>query len=224
MKQDIDSIGQQAQPATGTGSKREAALLEELSQRVLWRGDVAFWRRLFLGPACATIRFEARQLTLLAGDAPLAGIHRGELERLATRVGGEVQIARRADLVLSFDEPDTALEAAVMLQRLSEGRRVRTAITTVLCMVACFEVDGREYRVVIGPEMDEAEDAVLRAASGTILVSAETHDQMGGEFSDSVRDGVVTTEMDEQGVTQACITLAPHRSAALSTFAGLGLV
>jgi hypothetical protein len=72
--------------------------------------------------------------------------------------------------------------------------------------------------------MEEAEEAVARAAAGTILVSAETHEQMGGDFADSVRDGVVTTEMDEQGVTQACITLAPHRSAAMSTFAGLGRV
>lgn len=211
-----------AHRAGNAGAQREAMLLESLSQRVLWRGDIAFWRRLFLGAACATIRFEARQLTLLAGDAPLAGIHRGELERLAIRVGGEVQIASRADMVLSFSEPDIALEAAVTLQRLSEGRRVRIAVSTVLCMVACFEVDGREHRVVVGPEMEEAEEALARAAAGTILVSAETHEQLGGDFADSVRDGVVTTEMDEQGVTQACITLAPHRSAAMSTFAGLG--
>ena len=76
--------------------------------------------------------------------------------------------------------------------------------------------------MVVGPEMDEAEERWTRAAAGTILVSAETHELLGGDFADSVRDGVVTTEMDEQGVTQACITLAPHRSAALSTFAGLG--
>jgi hypothetical protein len=223
-EQDMDSMGSDTQRAIGAGAQREAVLLEALSQRVLWRGDIAFWRKLFLGEACATIRFEASQLTLLAGDAPLAGIHRGELERLATQVGGEVQIPRRADLLLSFSEPETALEAAVVLQRLSEGRRVRTAVSTVLCMVACFEVDGRDYRIVVGPELEEAEDSVLRTALGTILVSAETHEQVGGDFADSVRDGVVTTEMDEQGVTQACITLAPHRSAAMSTFAGLGRV
>ena len=218
----MDTTGSIKQQAPAAGAQREASLLEDLSQRVLWRGDIAFWRKLFLGAACATIRFEARHLTLLAGDAPLAGIHRGELEKLATRVGGEVQIPRRADVVLSFDEPETAQEAAVVLQRLSEGRRVRTAVTTVLCMVACFELEGRGYRIVVGPELEEAEEAVLRAAQGTILVSAETHEQVGGDFADSVRDGVVTTEMDEQGVTQACITLAPHRSAAMSTFAGLG--
>src|SRR5690349_12813215 len=138
--------------AAAAGAQREAVLLEALSQRVLWRGDIAFWRELFLGAACATIRFEARQLTLLAGDAPLAGIQRGELERLAARVGGEVQIPDRADVLLSFSRPETALEAAVMLQRLSEGRRVRTAVSTVLCMVACFELHGREWRIVVGPE------------------------------------------------------------------------
>ena len=210
--------------SNGVGAQRDAVLLEMLSQRVLWRGDVAFWRRLFLGPACAGIRFEARRLTLVAGDAPLAGIHHGELEHLAARVKGEVQIAARADFALSFDDAATALDAALMLQRLSEGRRVRMAVSTVVCMVALFELDGREYRVVVGPEMDEAEDALRRASPGTIVVSAETHDELGGDFADSVRDGVVTTEMDDQGVTQASITLAPHRSAALSTFAGLGLV
>src|SRR5687767_13100036 len=84
------------------GVQREAMLLESLSQRVLWRGDIGFWRKLFLGDACGTIRFEARELTLLAGDAPLAGSHLGELERLATALGGEVQIASRSDMVLSF--------------------------------------------------------------------------------------------------------------------------
>ena len=218
----MQGAGPNVQRVIKVGPQRDAMLLDSLSQRVLWRGDIAFWRRLFLGPACATIRFEARQLTLLAGDAPLAGIHRGELEQLALRVGGDVQIPSRADLVLSFSEPETALEAAVTLQRLSEGRGVRVAVSTVLCMVACFELDGRQHRVVVGPEMEEAEEALGRAAAGTILVSAETHEQMGGDFADSVRDGVVTTEMDEQGVTQTCITLAPHRSAAMSTFAGLG--
>lgn len=217
---DMSEVNQQRPGAVG--AQRDAMLLESLSQRVLWRGDIGFWRKLFLGAACATIRFEARQLTLLAGDVPLADIHRGELERLATRLGGEVQIASRADMVLSFADAETALEAAVTLQRLAEGRRVRIAVTTVLCMVACFDVDGRGHRLVVGPEMDEAEHALARAAVGTILVSAETHELLGGDFADSVNDAVVTTEMDEQGVTQACITLAPHRSAAMSTFAGLG--
>ena len=90
--------------SNGMGTQRDAVLLEKLSQRVLWRGDVAFWRKLFLGAACASIRFEARRLTLVAGDTPLAGIHRGELERLAARVGGDLQIPERADLVLSFSE------------------------------------------------------------------------------------------------------------------------
>ena len=202
--------------------RRDAMLLESLSQQVLWRGDIGFWRELFLGDACATIRFEARQLTLLACDAPLAGIDRGELERLATCLGGEVQIATRADLVLSFASADTALEAAVVLQRLSEGHLVRTAVSTDLCMVACFELGGREHRMVVGPEIAEAETALARTAAGTILVSAETHELLGSDFAQSVSNAVITTEMDEQGVTQACITLAPHRSAAMSTFAGLG--
>jgi hypothetical protein len=223
-EQDMDAKGSNGHRVPAAGAQREAVLLESLSQRVLWRGDIGFWRTLFLGPACASIRFEAQQLTLLAGDAPLAGIHRAELERLATRVGGELQIPRRADMVLSFDSAVAALEAAVVLQRLSEGRRVRIAVNTVLCMVACFEVDGRAHRVVVGTEIDEAEEALAHAAAGTILVSGETHELLGADFADSVRDGVVTTEMDEQGVTQACITLAPHRSAAMSTFAGLGLV
>lgn len=218
----MDRTGENGGRVETTGAQRDAMLMESLSQRVLWRGDIGLWRRLFLGAACATIRFEARQLTLLAGDAPLADIHRGELERLAACLGGEVQIASRADLLLSFAGAETALEAAVTLQRLSEGRRVRIAVSTVLCMVACFELDGRGHRLVVGPELEEAEQALARAAAGTILVSAETHELLGGDFADSVNDAVVTTEMDEQGVTQACITLAPHRCAAMSTFAGLG--
>ena len=204
-------------------SGARALMLEAFSNRMLRHGDVDAWRRVFLGPAYGSIQFETVQVTIVAADAPLAAISAEERQELADRLGGDMQPSRQVELVLAFDDAAIALRGAVMLQRLSAGRRVRTALTSALCTVASFDAERVGQRVVFGPEVEEAEAALAQAARGTIVLSASTYALLGEGVGDQVRDGVVTTELDQQTVTRACITLAPHASAAMSTFAGLGL-
>lgn len=207
---------------SGPGGTR-ALMLEAFSNRMLRHGDVDAWRRIFLGPAYGSIRFEAVQVTLVAADAPLAAISAEERQELADRLGGDLQPSRRVELVLAFDDAASALRGAVMLQRLSAGRRVRTTLSSAVCTVACFDAERVGQRVVFGAEVEEAEAGLAQAARGTIVLSASTYSLLGDDVGEQVKDGVLTTELDQQTVTRACITLAPHASAALSTFAGLGL-
>lgn len=200
-----------------------ALMLEAFSNRMLRHGDVDAWRRVFLGPAYGSIRFETAQVTLVAADAPLAAISPEERQELADRLGGDLQPSRRVELVLAFDDAASALRGAVMLQRLSAGRRVRTALTSAVCTVACFDAERVGQRVLFGPEVEEAEAGLEHAARGTIVLAASTYALLGEGVGEQVQDGVLTTELDQQTVTRACITLAPHASAAMSTFAGLGL-
>lgn len=220
----MQSIEATERPASesGPGGAR-ALMLEAFSNRMLRHGDVDAWRRLFLGPAYGSIRFETVQVTLVAADAPLAAISAEERQELADRLGGDLQPSRRVELVLAFDDAASALRGAVMLQRLSAGRSVRTALSSAVCTVACFDAERVGQRVVFGPEVEEAEAGLAQAARGTIVLSASTYSLLGEDVGEQVKDGVLTTELDQQTVTRACITLAPHASAALSTFAGLGL-
>jgi hypothetical protein len=199
-----------------------AALLEALSQRVLRHWQVDAWRQLFLGPAYASIRMETVQLTLLATDSPLPKLDRMEVEMLAQRLGGNPEAALGADLVLSFQRPSAALRAALVLQRLSPHRKVRTALASHACTVACFELNGEPQRLVIGAAMEHVERAVTQVAPGTIFVSPETYALVEDRLGEHVRDAIIATELDDQMVTQASITLAPQPSEWVSTFAGLG--
>lgn len=210
-----------ADPGMSAG---RALMLEALSQRMLRHCDVELWRQLFLGPAYASIRFEVAQRTVLAADAPLASFSGDESAMLAARFGAEVEPSGEVDLLLSFQQPSAALRAAMVLQRLASRRRVRAALSTALCTIACYEMDGVAHRMIVGSEIERAADAIAQAAPGTIVISAETYAFIGDRISEQVPDGLVLTELEhDHTVRQASITLAPPASAALSTFAGLGL-
>jgi hypothetical protein len=55
------------------------------------------------------------------------------------------------------------------------------------------------------------------------VIGSETCELVAPFLADEVRDGLITTECEGERVTQVCITLAPHASADLSTFAGIGM-
>jgi hypothetical protein len=198
--------------------------VEALSHRLLRHGGAEMWRQVFLGPAFATLRFEVAQLTLLATDAPLTEFSPNEAAMLAARLRAQVQPSASVDLLLAFPQAADALRAAMVLQRLSDRRNVRTSVSTASCTVACFELGGDARRLIVGPEIECAEEGVAEAAPGTIVICAETYALLGDRLSEHVQDGLVITEGDEYTVTRASITLAPPASAALSTFAGIGLM
>lgn len=198
-------------------------MVESLSHRLLRHAGTEMWRQVFLGPAYATLRFEVAQLTLLASDAPLAEFSANEAAMLAARLAAHVQPSATVDLLLGFPQADDALRAAILLQRLSDGRKVRTSVGTFSCNVACFELEGATRRLVVGPEIVRAEEGVAQSTPGTIVISAETYALLG-ELADQVQHGLLMTEGDDGTVTRASITLPPAASAALSTFAGIGLL
>lgn len=199
-------------------------LVESLSHRLLRHGGTELWRQVFLGPAFATLRFEVTQLTLLASDAPVAEFSATESAMLASRLGADMQPSASVDLLLGFPHADDALRAAMVLQRLSDGRKVRTSVGTCSCTVACFELDGETRRLAVGPEIARAEESLRQSVPGTIVISAETYAVLGERMGEQVQDGLLITEGDEGTVTRASITLPPSASAALSTFAGIGLM
>lgn len=201
----------------------QALLMEALCERLLRHGDVDLWRQVFLGSAYETIRFETSPLTLLATDDPLADISASEGAELAARLGGRAEPSKVAELVLSFRRATDALRAGVILQRLAGRRQIRSVLSTAPCTVASFELQGGTCRMVVGREIERAESGVRQAAAGTIMVSAETYAVLGDRI-DQLSDGLVIAEMQDETVMHATITLAPHGSADMSTFAGLGLV
>jgi hypothetical protein len=205
-------------------SATHALMLETLSQRMLRHCHVEQWREVFLGAAYETIRFDVAQRTVVATDAPLASFSAEEAAALAARLGGVREPSVTVDLVLSFEDPADALRAAMLLQRLAAGRRVRTSLSTAPCTLACYELGGEVRRLIIGAEIHRAEAAMEQAVPGTVVVSAETYALLGERINEHVPDGLVATELEHETVRQASITLAPHASAPMSTFAGLGLI
>lgn len=197
-------------------------LLEALSERLLRHADASVWRAIFLDPEHAKVSFETLRCTVLASDSPLDKVSVEEGSLLADRLGAEEQPATTSDLLLSFRSPLAALRAALVLQRLSAGRSVRTAVTSVAGTVATVEIDGQVRRILIGPGIERAELAVSESVAGTIWVCGETYNALGDTIAEHVRDGLVIAELDEEIVTCASITLPPHASAEASTFAGLG--
>jgi hypothetical protein len=199
-------------------------MLEALSHRVLRHWDAQAWRDLFLGSAHASIRFRRASLTLLLADSPLPGMKREEAGLLASRLRAEAEVAGNSDVGLAFREPAAALRAALLLQRLAVRANVRGALTVARCTVASFELGGVQRQLVIGPEVERAQESVLAAPPGTVLVSGDAYALVADELGEEARDAIVATELHGEQVTRASITLAPRPTEFCSTFAGLGQV
>ncbi|RYF39067.1 MAG: hypothetical protein EOO25_15820 [Comamonadaceae bacterium] len=206
---------------SGSSTPGPHPMRDALSQRMLRHCGVSAWREAFLGAANATLRFEARQYTLLASDAPLASFSEEEARLLAEHLGAQLQPSANVDLVLAFEQPSAALHAAMVLQRL--GHRVRCALSTAMYTEACYESQDGPRRLVVGTALDAAEGALAQAVPGTIVLCAQSYALLAEQIGEHAPEGMLATEMEDETVRQASITLAPPASAALSTFAGLGL-
>lgn len=202
-------------------SRSHADLLDALSDRLLRHGAPETWRKVFLGTACGAIRFEHQVLTLLWTDTP-ADFSAGELVVLAARFDGRSERLDGNAVMFSFEEPLHALRAAMVLQKLATTQRIRCSLSTEACHIARFEVDGQERCVVLPPDLEQTRSEGTRAAPGAIAISPETYAALEAHIGE-LRDGLLATEMEDETVTGASITLAPAHADALSTFAGLGL-
>lgn len=198
------------------------ALREALSERLIRSGALETWSDLFLSGAFDTIRFGSVSCSLLASDDPLdADVDSGLLAR---RLGARAQPSMVAGQMLAFGEALAAVRSALVIQRLAPTRRLRSAVSTFRCHVARFELAGRTQRVLFGAAIDQAEAGLAQVAAGTIAICPATYALLGDRIADHAPEAMIATESANDTVTQAFITLPPQRAAAMSTFAGIGLV
>jgi len=92
-----------------------------------------------------------------------------------------------------------------------------------MCTEACYEAATGTRRLVVGAPIEAAEASLGQSVPGTIVLCAQSYALLAEQIGEHAPDGLLATEMEDETVRQASITLAPPASAALSTFAGLGL-
>jgi hypothetical protein len=206
----------------GSDGQAADALREALSERLMRSGALATWCDLFMSSAIDTIRFESITCSLLASDDPLDDDVDPGL--LAKRLKASAQPSAAAGQLLAFREALSAVRSAIVIQRLAPTRRLRSAVSTFECNVARFELEGRTQEVLFGPAIEQAEAALAHAAAGTIAICPVTYALLGDRIADHAPEAMIATESADNRVTQAFITLPPQRAAAMSTFAGIGLV
>lgn len=125
---------------------------------------------------------------------------------------------------LAFADAREALLVALHLQQ-TASRPLRCALVTLECTVASSGAAGAPpLQMTLGGERQVCEARARRVPPGTIGLCARTWEQVEPDIDAYTRTALVATEMVDDVVTAAEITLPPPRQAALSTFAGLGLV
>ena len=213
--------GEPGSMATTDGQRAED-LRDALSERLIRSGALETWSDLFLSEAIESIQFGAMTCSLLASDDPLDDDVDPGL--LAKRLRGVAQPSVVAGQMLAFREALSAVRSAIVIQRLAPTRRLRSAVRTFQCKVARFELAGRTQQVLFGPAIEQAEAALAQVAAGTIAICPATYALLGDRIGDHAPEAMIATESANDTVTQAFITLPPQRAAAMSTFAGIGLV
>ena len=199
----------------------DAILLEVLSDRLLTDFPHEVWRRAFFDAAPAQARFAREEVTFLCTDPLEPEWSIRAATALARRHGGRLE-HDGAWTTLAFPDPQQALEVALLLQR-GSARRLRCALVTSECTVASYEIDGTLHSLSLGCEHVVSQGRAERVPPGTIHLCAQTYLRLGDRIDLHTRSALVATELQDDVVTSAAITLPPSRQAALSTFAGLGL-
>lgn len=179
------------------------------------------WRRAFLDAAPPPMQFSRDEVTFLSTDPPEAEDSAADALAIARRHGGRLE-HQGEWTTLAFADSRQALAAALQLQR-TAARRLRCALVTVECTVATYEDGGTAHSLSLGQEHALSQERAGRVPAGTIHVCARTWLRLGDSIETQTRCALVATELEDDVVTSAAITLPPPREAALSTFAGLGL-
>lgn len=200
-----------------------ALKLEALSDQLLRWGLADSWREIFLGRGSDSVFFLQRPFTIVCSDAPAGSPHDPAIALLARRHGGFVQAGSQLHVSLGFEDPAEALRTAVTLQRLAERTRLRTAITSGVYTAAFVVVDGVRRMLLLDGAVAAADRAALAAPPGSIHVCAQTYALLHPQIGREISSAMVTTEIHDDEISSATVTLPPAASSELSTFAGLGL-
>jgi hypothetical protein len=201
----------------------QATQMEALSDLLLRRHEAALWREVFLGSTPRPVCFEEATLTLVCTDAPCHSWRQAELAKLAARFGGWCESVGARSALLCFSQPQLAVRAALLLQKIGADLQVRSAVLAGKCKVAGIDVDGELRHFVLASQEGLAEAALQRVAPGVVEIAPETYEKLDALLAEETGGALVMTEFDDtEAATQTSITLVPTRSAAMSTFAGLG--
>jgi hypothetical protein len=197
--------------------------MDALSQHLLERKELTLWRRVFLATEERRVEFEEDTVYLVCTDAPRHRWNPSELAALAQRFGGWHEPLGEVDALLAFRDAAGAMRAALLLQQIGADSSVRAAVSTAYCSIACIEADGDTRRVAVLPPLAVApEDTLRRVPPSTLVICANCYEALEPLLAEEARDVLVTTEYDPGELPEASITLLPHATCAMSTFAGLG--
>lgn len=202
-------------------------LQDEFSEQVRRCFPVGVWRSLFLDrTGYAEFGSAVRCLLCIEiptqGPLPRDGLVRA-LRRLAPPHGGVVDPCLDEFALVSFADPQSALKLAVGLQRLAPRARLRLGIATGRCQMVLGSAHGTDFLILLGKERARAEELTKRAAPATVQLAPEAYEQLQEEIGQGLGGCLVVAEFSEDVLTEVSLTLPPHQSADMSTFAGLGL-
>lgn len=208
-------------------SPKRAWLLEALSERMLRHHPSAGWRKLFIDPAGRErIVFEDGHGILLCAhlqDRNVAGSAaiQSEFAFIASTHRADVDPCPSGDLLMCFEDPARALDAALDLHQLAGGTRLQVGLAMGERAVAVVDADGGRLRVSLGAAVDCATRVSRMAPAGTVRMDPSVYELLQDRIRELPRC-VVSTEFDATGVEAVSLVMAPRPSEALSTFAGLG--
>jgi class 3 adenylate cyclase len=208
-------------------SPKRSWLLEALSERMLRQHPSASWRSIFIDPAGQDrVVFEEGHGILLCAhlqDRNLAGTDslRAEFSFIASAHGADVDPCPTGDLLMCFDDPASALAAALDLHQLVGGTRLQVGLAMGERAVAIVDAGGPALRISLGAAVDCATRVSRMAPAGTVRLEPAVFELVQERVRQLPRC-VVSTEYDDTGIEAVSLVMAPKASEALSTFAGLG--
>jgi hypothetical protein len=203
-------------------------LTEEFADQVRRHFSDGVWRSLFQ-ERTGHAQFGTATRTVLCVEWPDSGALAGPalqtmVERLARLHQGHVDPCGEAFLFISFSRPEAALRTALALQRATTRAKLRMGLHVGRCNVAKARAEGADFLVLLGPERARAEALAVRAAPGTVQLSPDVYDALGGQISDDLGSCVLMAEFDGELLSDISLALPPDSTSEYSTFAGLGLV
>lgn len=172
--------------------------------------------------------FGSTTRTLLCVERPSSGPVKREtvlasISRLAPRHHGMLDPCAEEFAIVTFAEPESALQMAVALQRLMPRARLRMGLAIGRCRMAQCSAAGQDFLLLLGRERARVEALTARAAPGTVQLAPEAYEVLETPISHDLGSCVLLAEFDGDVLTEVSLTLPPDRAAQLSTFAGLGL-
>jgi hypothetical protein len=198
-------------------------MLEELSDSLLRWGLSDTWRSIFAGDNSGCVEFRQRSFTVLCSELPDDSSGEAMLRVIARRYAAAIELRGELPLAMAFEQPGIALSAAIALQRLTQGKRLRTGIRIWTFDAALIMVERQPLMLLLGDIVGKAERVAQMSSPGTIHIAPETYRILGAELATAASSAMVMTEIYDDEVSSATLILPPAVASEPSTFAGLGL-